>query len=117
MIFDPFGDFERNGYLRNKAGLHDPAAIKIFQHAAFLDKLEDALKQLARTRILSYADVLNTHQTLFMSSVQNRKCRSDSALLVQNEFLFEHGHDRNKTWTRSSSRSQPRKQSLTGCAR
>ena len=40
MTFDPFGDFDERGYLRNKAGLHDQNAIKEFEHRAFLDKLE-----------------------------------------------------------------------------
>ncbi|MDX4034595.1 cell filamentation protein Fic, partial [Pseudomonas aeruginosa] len=28
MSFDPFGDFETTGYLRNSLGLKDPAEVK-----------------------------------------------------------------------------------------
>src|SRR5262252_4446785 len=46
MIFDPFGDFERRGYLRNKPGLHNLTAVKEYEHRAFLDRLGEAVEHL-----------------------------------------------------------------------
>ena len=37
MTFDPFGDFSTRGYLRNKAGLHDPTAVKQFEPATLFE--------------------------------------------------------------------------------
>jgi cell filamentation protein len=65
MIFDPFGDFESRGYLRNNAGLHDPTAVKEYEHRAFLAKLDQAFQNLASIARLSYEDVLDTHRILF----------------------------------------------------
>jgi cell filamentation protein len=47
MTFDPFGDFEIRGYLRNTAALHDPAAVRAYEHRAFLAKLDRAFANLA----------------------------------------------------------------------
>lgn len=65
MTFDPFGDFEQRGYLRNKAGLHDATAIKEFEHRAFLDHLSEAVEHLARIAQITYQNVLETHHILF----------------------------------------------------
>jgi cell filamentation protein len=65
MTFDPFGDFSTCGYLRNTAGLRDPAAVKEFEHRAFLAKLDRAFADLAPIPRLAYQDVLDTHKTLF----------------------------------------------------
>jgi cell filamentation protein len=47
MTFHPFNDFAERGYLRNTAGLRDPAAVKEFEHRAFLDNLDDAASTAA----------------------------------------------------------------------
>jgi cell filamentation protein len=65
MTFDPFGDFESRGYLRNIAGLRDSRAVKEFEHRAFLEKLPEAVAQLEQVKRLSYRDVLETHRILF----------------------------------------------------
>jgi cell filamentation protein len=46
MNFDPFGDFETRGYLRNTAGLKVSRAVKEFEHRAFLDNLPRAVAYL-----------------------------------------------------------------------
>jgi hypothetical protein len=48
MTFDPFNDFESRGCLRNNAGPHGPVAVEEYQHRAFLAKLEQAFRNLAR---------------------------------------------------------------------
>ena len=35
MSFDPFGDFETRGYLRNVFGEKDPNIIKYLEHSSF----------------------------------------------------------------------------------
>src|SRR4051794_21631862 len=65
MIFDPFGDFETRGYLRNTAGLKDPTAIKEFEHRAFRENVHTAVLHLASVERITYTDVLNTHKILF----------------------------------------------------
>jgi cell filamentation protein len=97
MIFDPFGDFEARGYLRNKAGLHDPGAVKQFEHAAFLDKLDQALKNLSRLGRISYQDVLDTHKTLFEDvypwAGQDRTQTAPDIAVSKGDVLFAHPKD------------------------
>lgn len=66
MTFDPFGDFDTRGYLRNTRALKDPEAVKLFEHAAFRVTVRQALVALqAAARPLCYQDVLDTHKRLF----------------------------------------------------
>ena len=65
MTFDPFGDFETRGYLRNSAGEKDAAIVRRLEHASFTTGLDEAFAQLARKKPLTYADVLSTHKILF----------------------------------------------------
>lgn len=65
-MFDPFGDFESAGYLRNVERLKDPAEIKVQEHLFFEANLEQALDHLARIRgPIGYADFLHVHRILF----------------------------------------------------
>lgn len=68
MVFDPFGDFETKGYLRNSMGLRDMRAIKHAEHLAFKAHVEDVLVALAtRGERLGYQDVLYAHKQFFGS--------------------------------------------------
>lgn len=49
-MFDPFGDFESAGYLRNIEGLKDAREVKIQEHLFFEANLEEALAFLASIR-------------------------------------------------------------------
>lgn len=62
--FDPFGDFETMGYLRNTMGAKDPQKVKTFEHATFLLNLPLTLDWLA-TQSLTYDTLLQVHQRLF----------------------------------------------------
>jgi cell filamentation protein len=57
MIFDPFGDFETQGYSRNLAKEKDPEIVRHPEHAAFLTGIDAALERLANTKQLSYSDL------------------------------------------------------------
>ncbi len=65
MTFDPFGDFETRGYLRNAAGEKDPARIRRLEHGAFRAGLPPALSALRSRPTLTYDDVLATHRHQF----------------------------------------------------
>lgn len=65
MTFDPFGDFETRGYLRNFEKESDLAIVKRLEHVSFLTAIDDAFSALAKREVLNYEDVLQTHKTLF----------------------------------------------------
>jgi cell filamentation protein len=65
VTFDPFGDFEMRGYLRNVAKAKDAEVVKRLQHNSFLTGIDAALDDLKARPSLSYNDVLKTHKTLF----------------------------------------------------
>lgn len=65
MTFDPFGDFETRGYLRNVARAKDPRIIRQLEHSSFTTGLDAAFAKLAAQERLSYDDVLGTHKILF----------------------------------------------------
>lgn len=65
-MFDPFGDFETAGYLRNVEGLKDLEEVKVLEHAFFEANLEVALGFLKSRRTkLVYTDFLEVHRILF----------------------------------------------------
>jgi cell filamentation protein len=45
VTFDPFGDFETRGYLRNVAKAKDPAVVQRLQHNSFLTGIDTALER------------------------------------------------------------------------
>ena len=65
MTFDPFGDFEARGYLRNIFGERNPDIIKRLEHHAFRLHVPEALEALRARSSLRYGDVLDTHRRLF----------------------------------------------------
>jgi hypothetical protein len=46
VTFDPFGDFEIHGYLRNLEREKDPAIVKRLEHASFTTGIDEAYKEL-----------------------------------------------------------------------
>lgn len=65
MTFDPFGDFETEGYLQNSLKLKDPVEVKESEHLSFEVSIEDALAYLAKKKTIDYKAVLKTHEILF----------------------------------------------------
>lgn len=65
MTFDPFGDFETQGYLRNLAKEKDPEIVRRLEHTAFTTGIDAAFEYLAKVKHLSYPDVIETHRILF----------------------------------------------------
>ena len=64
-MFDPFGDYDSRGYLRNTAGEKDLEIIKIAEHELFRAQLPIALDFLAQCKRIDYPDFLEVHRILF----------------------------------------------------
>ncbi|WP_426420946.1 Fic/DOC family protein [Bradyrhizobium genosp. A] len=94
MIFDPFGDFETRGYLRNLASEKDPAIVKRLEHASFTTGIDDAFATLQKKKTLIYADVLSTHKMLFEAMYpwagQDRATTAPDIAVSRGGVLFAH---------------------------
>jgi cell filamentation protein len=66
MTFDPFGDFETRGYLRNVFGEKDPDIIKRQEHHSFRLHVAEVLEALRARPSLGYGDILDAHRRLFI---------------------------------------------------
>lgn len=64
-VFDPFGTFDRKGYLENATGEKGLDKVKRMEHLAFTARLGQTLEMLAATEEISYSTVLKTHKCLF----------------------------------------------------
>jgi cell filamentation protein len=92
VTFDPFGDFETSGYLRNLEKEKDLAIVKRLEHASFTTGIDEAFAELAKKKSLTYADVLNTHKILFEAfypwAGQDRATTSPDIAVSRGEVLF-----------------------------
>jgi len=64
-VFDPFGDFATEGYLRNYDKEKNLDIVKIAEHELFRAQLPAALAFLATRKQIEYADFLEVHRILF----------------------------------------------------
>ena len=64
-MFEPFGDFATEGYLRNFDKEKDLEIVKIVEHELFRAQLPVALDFLAKRKRIEYADFLELHRILF----------------------------------------------------
>jgi len=94
VTFDPFGDFETQGYLRNLADEKDPDIVRRLEHASFMTGIDAALERLAQIEHLSYADVLETHRILFEAvypwAGQDRQATAPDLAISKGTVLFAH---------------------------
>jgi len=74
-MFDPFGDYEIAGYLRNTNAEKYLTVVKAAEHALFRAQLPAALTYLAQCRRIGYDDFLNVHR-LHVASVSCTRIRS-----------------------------------------
>jgi cell filamentation protein len=97
VTFDPFGDFESRGYLRNVEQEKDIDIVRRLEHVSFTTGLDDALKQLSRAKQLSYKDVLDTHKTLFEAvypwAGEDRAYNAPELAVSRGGVLFAHPQD------------------------
>ncbi len=100
MIFDPFGDFETRGYLRNLASEKDLDIVRRLEHSSFTTGIDEAFRQLSQIKRLSYENVLNTHEVLFEAvypwAGQDRAQTAPDIAVVKGEVLFAHPRDMRK---------------------
>jgi cell filamentation protein len=94
VTFDPFGDFESQGYLRNLAKEKDPDIVRRLEHASFTTGIDAALKHLTKTKRLFYPDVLETHRILFDAvypwAGQDRQTTAPDLAISKGPVLFAH---------------------------
>lgn len=64
-MFDPFGDYETEGYLRNFDREKNLQIVKIAEHQLFRAQLPVALEFLASKKRIEYSDFLAVHRVLF----------------------------------------------------
>ncbi|MBF0554733.1 MAG: Fic family protein [Nitrospirae bacterium] len=97
MTFDPFGDFETRGYLRNLFGEKDPEIVSHIEYSSFVQGVNEALEHLSGIAYLSYKDVLDTHKTLFKDvypwAGQDRLQTSPDIAVSKGNVLFAHPKD------------------------
>ena len=97
MTFDPFGDFESEGYLRNHDKEKDLDIIRRLEHSAFTTGLDEAFGALATAEHLAYGDVLTTHRILFDAvypwAGQDRTQTAADIAVSKGGVLFAHPND------------------------
>lgn len=93
-MFDPFNDFETNGYLRNFRKDKNLEIIKRFEHAYFEANIDTALDFLASCPRITYADFLKVHHILFSDyypwAGQDRSITSPNCAIKKADTLFAH---------------------------
>jgi cell filamentation protein len=94
VTFDPFGDFETQGYLRNLTKEKDPEIVRHLEHASFMTGIDAALERLAKIKHLSYSDLLETHRILFEAvypwAGQDRRTTAPDLAISRGPVLFAH---------------------------
>jgi cell filamentation protein len=97
VTFDPFGDFETHGYLRNLAKEKDPDILRRLEHTSFTTGIDAAFDHLAKVKRLSYADVLETHRILFEAvypwAGQDRLQTAPDLAISKGDVLFARPED------------------------
>lgn len=95
-VFDPFGDFETKGYLRNTLGEKNLHEVKSMEHIVFLSQLPSTLDWLA-TQPLTYDTLLQTHQRLFADfypwAGQDRLTVLPNTTVKKGEIVFANPED------------------------
>jgi cell filamentation protein len=97
VTFDPFGDFETRGYLRNTANEKDADIVRRLVHASFMTGIDTALERLAKVKRLSYGEVLDTHKVLFEAvypwAGQDRLQNASDLAVSKGDILFAYPKD------------------------
>lgn len=97
MTFDPFGDFETQGYLRNFANEKDLEIVRRLEHTSFASGLPEAFARLADVDVIQYDHVLETHRILFDAiypwAGQDRTQTAPDLAVSKAGVLFAHPQD------------------------
>lgn len=96
-MFDPFGDFDKAGYLRNKFREKDLRIVKRIEHETFLRHLPEALDFLRSRKSISYQDFLKVHEILFLDfypwAGQDRSVTAPKIAILKGTLFFSHPLD------------------------
>jgi cell filamentation protein len=97
VTFDPFGDFESQGYLRNLANEKDLDIVRRLEHTSFMTGIDTAFELLMKAKHLVYGDVLGTHKILFEAvypwAGQDRLQTAPDLAISRGPVLFAHPQD------------------------
>lgn len=97
MTFDPFGDFDSRGYLRNLEQEKDLDIVRRLEHVSFTTGLDDAFKQFSKAKQVSYEDLLDTHKILFEAvypwAGEDRVKNASELAISRGGVLFAHPQD------------------------
>ncbi|HEV7880303.1 Fic/DOC family protein [Bradyrhizobium sp.] len=97
MTFDPFGDYETEGYLRNFEKVKDLNIVKRLEHASFATGIDEAFSQLAKPKQLAYEHILQTHKILFdavyPSAGQDRLQTAPKLAVKKGNVIFAYPQD------------------------
>lgn len=92
MVFDPFGDFQEKGYLRNVYGEKDIQKVKILENQQYRHALPTILSWLSQQEELTYDCLLETHRRLFGDlypwAGQDRSETSPNKTVVKGDLVF-----------------------------
>lgn len=112
MTFDPFGDFATQGYLRNVAKAKDPDIVQRLLHNSFLTGIDAAVEYLQARSSLTYADVQQTHKTLFEAvfpwAGEDRLKNAPHIFVKKGSVLFAHPGDIRKAINYALEKGQDR---------
>ncbi len=96
-IFDPFSDFDRNGYLRNTSKIKDIHSVKQMEHALFLANILDAMRYLEARPHLDYQALKQTHAKLFEDfypwAGKDREETNPTLAITKGRVAFAHPKD------------------------
>jgi cell filamentation protein len=95
VTFDPFGDFDKRGYLRNVARTRDRKIVRQMEHSSFTTGIDAAFAKLTAQNRLSYEDVLATHKILFEAVYP---WAGEDRLTNAPRLVVSKGNDQKKVW-------------------
>jgi len=97
VMFDPFNNFEAEGYLRNVRKDKNPQDIKRFEHDLFEANMAAAFDYLATRHELAYRDFLAVHKILFSDyypwAGQDRLTTAPNSAVRKGDVFFAHPQD------------------------
>ena len=116
-MFDPFGDYETAGYLRNTQGEKTLELIKIAEHQLFRAKLPEALEFLSAGKRIGYGDFLEVHRILFEGlypwAGKDRAATLPDRAVTKGDVFFSHPRDCQKAVVEGLNLAQTAKQMAT----
>lgn len=97
MVFDPFGDYETLGYLRNTFGEKNLQKVKRLESRSFLAQLPRVSEKLKSFGDITYKQLLDTHKQLFGAiypwAGQDRSVTSPNRQIWKGSIEFAHTMD------------------------